>query len=33
MWLETGAMRSPGGGIPITTEDVVDRLYTVGAEQ
>jgi hypothetical protein len=33
MWLEEGAMRSPGGGLPRTREDVVDRIYTVGREQ
>jgi hypothetical protein len=33
MWLETGAMTTPGGGIPTTKEDVADRIYTVGSEQ
>ncbi len=29
MWLESGAMRS--GGVPVTTEDMQDRVYTLGA--
>jgi hypothetical protein len=33
MWLEEGAMRTPGGGLPRTKEDVADRIYTVGREQ
>jgi len=33
MWLEMGAMRTRDGGIPVTKEDVVDRIYMVGVEQ
>lgn len=33
LWLEEGAMRSVEGGIPRTTEDVADRIYTVGSGQ
>jgi len=33
MWLETGAMRTRDGGVPLTREDVVDRVYSVGFEQ
>jgi hypothetical protein len=33
MWLETGAMSTRDGGVPVTKEDVVDRIYTVGYEQ
>jgi hypothetical protein len=33
MWMEEGAMRTPGGGLPSTKEDVADRIYTVGREQ
>ncbi len=33
MWLETGAMSRPGGGIPASREDVVDRIYSVGTQQ
>ena len=29
MWFESGAMRTPQGGMPMTTEDVEDRIYTV----
>ena len=30
MWLESGAMRSAQGGMPVTAEDVQDRMYTLG---
>jgi hypothetical protein len=33
MWLEQGAMRTPGGGLPRTKEDVVDRIYAIGRKQ
>jgi hypothetical protein len=33
VWLEEGAMTSRNGGIPRTTEDVVDCLYVVRSEQ
>jgi hypothetical protein len=33
MWLETGAMSRPEGGIPASREDVVDRIYSVAAQQ
>jgi hypothetical protein len=33
MWLESGAMSTPDGGVPATGEDIVDCLYLVGAEQ
>lgn len=33
LWLESGAMTTRDGGLPRTREDVVDRLYFVGAEQ
>jgi hypothetical protein len=33
MWLEAGAMSRGGAGIPATHEDVVDRIYRLGAEQ
>jgi hypothetical protein len=33
MWLETGAMTSREGGVPMTREDVADRVYAVGREQ
>lgn len=33
MWLESGAMLHRDGGLPRTKEDVMDRLYSVGAEQ
>jgi hypothetical protein len=33
MWLESGAMKDPGGSVPATKEDVVDRLYCVGLNQ
>ena len=29
MWLESGAMRTPQGGVPVSTEDVQDCLYTL----
>jgi hypothetical protein len=33
MWLETGAMTSSEGGVPMTAQDVLDRLYTVAHTQ
>jgi hypothetical protein len=33
LWLEAGAMTSTEGGVPRTSEDVVDWVYTVGREQ
>jgi hypothetical protein len=33
MWLETGAMSTRDGGFPASTEDVLDRVYTIGSEQ
>jgi len=33
MWLETGAMSGPEGGIPTGREDVVDRIYTAATQQ
>jgi Type II secretion system (T2SS), protein E, N-terminal domain len=30
MWLERGAMRTQQGGMPLTTEDMQDRIYSVG---
>jgi len=33
MWLETGAMSTRDGGVPVSREDVVDRVYSVGFEQ
>jgi Type II secretion system (T2SS), protein E, N-terminal domain len=31
MWLESGAMRAQDGGVPVSKEDVVDRVYTIDA--
>jgi hypothetical protein len=33
MWLESAAMSAHDGGVPATREDVMDRLYSVDAEQ
>jgi len=33
LWLETGAMSSRDGGVPVSRQDVVDRIYSVGFEQ
>jgi hypothetical protein len=33
MWLETGAMSGPEGGVPTSREDVVDRVYSVATQQ
>jgi hypothetical protein len=33
LWLEAGAMSNPNGGIPWVREDVLDRIYRVGAQQ
>jgi hypothetical protein len=33
MWLETGAMRASDGEIPTTSEDVVDRIYSLEGEE
>jgi hypothetical protein len=33
MWLESGAMQTNGGGVSPTGEDVLDRLYMLGAKQ
>ncbi len=30
MWLESGALRGPGGTVPATSEDMEDRIYTLG---
>jgi hypothetical protein len=32
MWLETGAMSTRDGGVPVSREDVVDRIYSMGFE-
>lgn len=32
MWLEAGTMSTPAGGVPFTREDVIDHVYTIGAE-
>jgi hypothetical protein len=32
LWLEDAAMRASGGGLPTTTEDVLDRIYAVGPQ-
>jgi len=32
MWLESGAMGTVDGGIPVSKEDVIDRIYTIGHE-
>ena len=33
LWLETGAMTGGDGGVPRTKEDVIDRIYRLGAVQ
>jgi hypothetical protein len=33
MWLDSRAMTVPGGGIPQTSEDIIDHVYAVGASQ
>jgi hypothetical protein len=33
MWLETGSMSRPNGGVPTSREDVVDRIYSVAMQQ
>jgi hypothetical protein len=32
MWLEAGAMSRRDGGVPVMSEDIVDRLYSVEKE-
>lgn len=33
MWLESGAMTNREGGVPVTREDVADRIYVLSSEQ
>jgi hypothetical protein len=33
MWLESGALRGPGGNVPATSEDMLDRIYTIGHQE
>ena len=33
LWLETGAMSTRDGGVPVSRQDVLDRIYLVGFEQ